>query len=154
MIKHTYHGLSGTVEYNIWQGIKSRCYDRNTKWYKNYGARGIKMCPRWFHSFLAFLADMGPRPSSKHSVERRNNDGDYEPDNCHWATEYVQHRNNRRNQYFEYDGKRMILPDWARESGIPYWVLYMRIRNGWDFQKAITKTPIKKPGSGPRKKPK
>ncbi len=87
------HGKSKTDEYAIYKGIFSRCYNPNREKYKRYGGRGIKICDRWLHSFDNFLEDMGIRPSKKHSIERRNNDGDYEPSNCFWGTVKTQARN-------------------------------------------------------------
>lgn len=88
------HGMSRNVrEYKIWIGIKTRCYNPRYAHFNRYGGRGIKMCGRWRDSFPAFLADMGRRPTPKHSVERIDNDGDYEPGNCRWATHTEQMRN-------------------------------------------------------------
>lgn len=86
-----------TAEYRSWQHAKARCINPNVWNYKNYGGRGIKMCEKWLNSFESFLADMGPRPSSKHSLDRwPDHNGDYEPSNCRWATAKEQ-QNNRRN---------------------------------------------------------
>lgn len=101
------HGCSATVENRIYRGIKSRCTNPNTRSYANYGGRGIAMCEGWTNDFMAFLADMGPRPSTAHSVDRRDNDGGYwcghcgecvlsaRPLNCRWVTHLTQARNKR-----------------------------------------------------------
>jgi len=111
----TTHGASRKLpEYEIWKGIRARCYNPNHESYANYGGRGIKMSERW-DDFTNFLIDMGQRPTKKHSVDRFPNiDGDYSPDNCRWATDYQQSRNKRNNRWFEYQGKKMILADWAK----------------------------------------
>lgn len=90
----TLHGLSKTTEHVIWSGILQRCENKNNHGYRNYGGRGIKVCSRW-KDFENFYADMGRRPSSKHSIDRINNDGDYEPNNCRWATVSQQLANRR-----------------------------------------------------------
>jgi len=90
------HGNSGHPLYGIWQGIINRCTNPRMPGFNNYGGRGIKVCKRWFDSFDAFVQDMGPRPSDNHSVDRIDNDGDYSPSNCRWASSSKQALNKNR----------------------------------------------------------
>lgn len=93
----TKHGLAHKVpEYGVWVDMKRRCYNRNYRQFKDWGGRGITVCPRWRESFAAFYADMGPRPGPEYTIERKNNDGNYDADNCVWATRLTQ-RHNRRD---------------------------------------------------------
>ena len=85
-------------EYSAWRNMKKRCYNPKSIGYKNYGARGIKVCDRWLHSFKNFLEDMGHKPGPEYSLDRKNNDGNYEPKNCRWATPEVQRNNTRKQQ--------------------------------------------------------
>lgn len=88
------HGMYTTVEYIAWKNMKKRCYDKNYGAYKNYGNRGITVCERWLHSFSNFYADMGDRPEG-YSLDRINNNGNYEPTNCRWADKLTQSTNKR-----------------------------------------------------------
>jgi len=113
--------------------MRKRCYNPSNKQYKDYGGRGIKVCDRWLdnkHGFENFLQDMGPRPSSKHSIERRDNNGNYCPENCYWATKKEQSRNTRRNCWLSAYGKTIILTDWAQELACHYTVIIYHLRRG------------------------
>jgi hypothetical protein len=85
-----------STEYGTWFNMKTRCLNKKTKKYKDYGGRGIRICERWLNSFKNFFADMGCKPGPEYSIDRINNDGNYEPGNCRWATSKEQ-RNNQRN---------------------------------------------------------
>lgn len=130
------------TEYNIWNGMKQRCDNPKNQAYIHYGARGVKVCKRWIDDFEAFLADMGPRPSKKHSIERNNRDGDYEPANCRWATHTEQMRNTSRNRILVCRNQARPLSEWAALAGLHPDRLRARIyRHGWDVERAIS-TPI------------
>jgi len=113
------HGLSHRSEHQIWCEIKQRCNNPKNHKYPRYGGRGIKMCDRWQESFLNFLADVGDRPSKKHSLDRINNDGNYEPSNVRWATAKAQGRNTSRNRWIEVDGVRLCYIDWCEVLNVP-----------------------------------
>lgn len=91
------HGMALSREFAIWRGMRYRCNDKRNANYRFYGAKGVRVCDRWNDSFEAFYEDMGPRPSPQHSIDRINPFGDYEPENCRWATPEVQAQNKRRN---------------------------------------------------------
>ena len=130
-------------EYGVWKRMRQRCNGIFCAEYARYGGRGIKVCARW-NNFQNFLTDMGPRPSKRHSIEREDNDGDYEPTNCRWSTETEQNNNRRNNRVLEYDDKSMTVAQWARYLDINYKVLNARInRFKWSIEKALT-TPVKR----------
>jgi len=89
------HGLSKTLEYNTWQGMMQRCYNKHSPKYKNYGGRGIKICTEWLHSFSLFYKDMGKKPFPLAQIDRIDNNGDYTKDNCHWVANVINARNKR-----------------------------------------------------------
>lgn len=135
------HYQHGTPEYNAWKAMQQRCCNSNLPGYKNYGGRGISVCTRWSKSFEHFLEDMGKRPSKKHSVDRINNDANYEPSNCRWATGLEQANNRRKRpdtRMLEAFGQCKSIRAWALEKGIPYNTLFIRISRGWEIERALT----------------
>jgi hypothetical protein len=120
--------------------MKRRCQLPTDSGYYKYGARGIKLCERW-QRFEEFYADMGDRPSPKHSIDRIDPTGDYAPENCRWAT-ITQQANNKRNNVFltvVYEGKKMskTVPDWSRISGVSYYTIRNRLGKGVDPYTAV-----------------
>jgi hypothetical protein len=116
--KHRKHGAWKNLEYRTWQGMKSRCRDTGNKDYPNYGGVGITVCNKWINSFENFIADMGPRPPGKHSIERINNSAGYSPENCRWATRKEQAENRKSNQYVVLEGKTLTVAEAARCLGL------------------------------------
>lgn len=105
-----------------WHGMKWRCTPGNQP---NYGDRGIRVCDRWLASFEAFVSDMGPPPTMKHSIDRINNDGNYEPGNCRWATRSQQMRNQQRGTVkLRFQGELVDAVEWAEVMGINYDTVY------------------------------
>lgn len=134
---HVTHGYGRIPEYAVWNTMRQRCENPKVSYFANYGGRGIKVCERW-HSFVHFYEDMGPRPSSSHTIERRDNDGDYEPDNCHWATRLEQGRNKRNSHLLTFNGETMSVSAWAERMKMPAPRLYARIRVlGWSVERAL-----------------
>lgn len=142
----TTHGMRGhsstAPEYWVWASMHSRCYNEAEEKYPRYGGRGITICDRWRHDFAAFLADMGPRPSKAHSIDRIDNDGNYEPGNCRWATAKEQSRNQSKNRLLTHDGKTMIATDWAISLGWEPSFLFGRLDRGWTVEQALTTPPL------------
>lgn len=135
------HGQCYTAEYKIWASMKARCSNPRSPAYPYYGGRGITFCDRW-NSFVNFIADMGPRPSPGHSVERINNDGNYEPMNCKWATRQEQ-SSNRRGVLppLLINGQSGTIREWAERVGISVKTLRVRLYRGWPAPEAIS-TPV------------
>jgi len=100
-----------------WAAMIQRCSNTNHKEYPNYGGRGITICERWRSSFENFLADMGTKPSPKHSIDRIDNNGNYEPSNCRWVTQKEQMHNLRKNVFITFDGETLVVAEWARRVG-------------------------------------
>jgi hypothetical protein len=129
-------------EYSAWHHMLQRCTDPNATGYKNYGGRGIKVCDRWLKSFIAFLADMGRRPSAEHTIERKRNNGPYSPANCVWLHQSKQGRNKRNNLVLRFRGKKGTTMEWEERTGIPATTIKSRLRQGWSVRRALT-TPVR-----------
>jgi hypothetical protein len=124
-------------EYAAWLAIRTRCFNIKTLSYKYYGARGITMCESWRDSFIAFYKDMGKRPSKEHSIERIDNNGNYEPGNCKWATPNEQSNNRRNNTYATIKGQTKRVSEWCEIFGIRYNTVTNRIFRGWSLDKDL-----------------
>ena len=135
------HGRSNTTEHNIWTSMKQRCSNPRAISFRYYGARGITVCDRWRDSFEAFLADMGPRPPGT-SIDRIDNNGNYEPGNCRWATDREQNSNRRNCRKVSWHGVTASMREWAERTGLGYDMLRLRFRAGWDVERALT-TPAR-----------
>lgn len=131
-------GVSKWPEYRVWVAMIQRCYLPSCKDFKDYGRRGIIVCDSWRRSFLVFIADMKRRPSRFHTIERRDNSLGYHPSNCYWALRAAQSRNLRSNHWFEIDGRRMILSDWAAEYKLTPQIVSARLKTGHDIKTALT----------------
>lgn len=110
-------GKKYSSEYNCWIHMKGRCYNTKNKSYPDYGGRGIKVCDRWVNDFNLFLLDMGNKPSKEYSIDRIDNNGDYSPSNCRWATRLQQNRNKRNTVLVEYMGQLKTMPEWCEILG-------------------------------------
>lgn len=145
------HGHSGknwqSPTYRAWHGMRSRCELPTSRAWRNYGGRGIKVCPQW-RDFAAFLADMGERPPAT-TLDRIDNDGDYEPGNCRWATNREQSRNRRNNCVLTLGGRTAVQADWAKELGISSASLRRRLKF-WPLRRALTAPRTHRPGDPAR----
>lgn len=114
------HKMSSKRIYKTWVSIKGRCYNTKDNSYYKYGGRGIKMCDRWFNSFINFFQDMGERPTPNHSIDRIDNNGNYEPNNCRWATTKEQSDNKRNTKKIFFKNKEWSILDFTKEIGGVY----------------------------------
>lgn len=121
--------------YVTWQQMKGRCENPRHHKYAAYGARGITVCERW-QDFWAFVADMGPKPP-RHTLEREDNQGGYDPFNCKWAPAKVQQNNKRSSRTVTHDGETRTIGEWATHLKIPYGILWRRLRDGWSMDRII-----------------
>ena len=135
------HRMSRTPEYDAWAQMRQRCFNPNHKSYSNYGDRGITVCDRWLN-FENFITDMGSRPTAKHSIDRIDNNGDYQKDNCRWATRKDQADNRRSNRFITIGCVTLNVTQWTKEMGFGKGVIYTRLNLGWSELKAVT-TPLR-----------
>jgi hypothetical protein len=132
-------GWARSPDYNSWVSLKQRCTNPRNPAYANYGGRGIRVCERWAASFDAFIADIGPRPTPKHQIDRIDNDGHYEPGNCRWATKIEQSLNRRTNHRVTAFGRTQCISEWAIEFGLSFNRLHTRLRSGLSPEQALTR---------------
>lgn len=138
---HTTHGKSHLAEYQVWGQMIARCTDPSNAGFRLYGGRGITVCDRWME-LDNFIADMGLRPSPKHSIDRIDNQGPYCKENCRWATTFEQAQNTSRNRMLTFNGQTKCLTQWARELGIsPNTLTFRLLKTGLSVEQALT-TPI------------
>ena len=142
------HSQSKTRLYRVWCAMKRRCYNPNTDAYKHYGGRGIKVCDEWKNDFVSFqewaLANGYDEEAKvgQCTIDRKDNNKDYSPENCHWVTQKEQTRNTRTNHYVEYQGETVTIAELSEITGIPYNKLQPRIKTlGWSAEKAVN-TPF------------
>jgi len=135
------HGMSRTPEYQAWFNMKARCFNPNHKAYPDWGGRGITVCDRWLN-LENFLADMGSRPTAKHSLDRIDNDGDYSSKNCKWSTKAEQQNNQRSNRLITIENDTRTIAQWAKEMGYGESVINKRLDMGWSEFDAVM-TPVR-----------
>lgn len=138
---HTTHKGSSPT-YKSWHMMMQRCTNPNNQQYKDYGGRGIYVCQEWFE-FAGFLASMGVRPEGT-SIERIDNNSDYTPENCKWATRKEQQNNQRGNVWIEFNGETRTQSDWAERIGLKPHSLYQRLQHGWTVENALTTPPLQR----------
>ena len=137
------HGMAYSPEWKVWSKMKDRCSNPNNNRYKQYGGRGIGYCYRWV-KFKNFYSDLGPRPSPQHTLERKNVNIGYTPDNCEWIQKSRQALNRTDTRHLTINGVKMALMDWAKRNGLKSSTVHMRINKyGWEPGLAVT-TPARK----------
>lgn len=141
------HGLRNMPGYLSWLSMNRRCSIPGDQDYATYGGRGISVCERWrgIEGLKNFIADMGAKPSPKHSIDRIDNNGNYEPGNCRWATVEEQCRNRSNTRLITFNGKTQCMTDWAAELKISRGTIFHRIRRGWTVSDALTTPAVPSP---------
>jgi len=137
------HGLSGTKTYMAWADMKQRCLNPNNNLFKWYGQRGITVCDKWL-VFENFLSDMGKPPTHDHTLDRIDNDGDYSPNNCRWATWKEQGQNRRSNRFLTHKNKTLNVTQWSEIISVNKNTLTYRLKRGWTVERALTTPTIPK----------
>lgn len=129
------HGMANTMIYGAWRTMRTRCENPKSQYFANYGGRGITVCDRW-KRFEDFYADMGDPPPGM-TIERKDNDKGYSPDNCVWADRRAQNRNKRSNRLFSYKGETKTVTEWANIFGLPRQTVSNRVNRGWTIAQAL-----------------
>lgn len=137
------HSLGHTLIYQTWWRMLNRCRNPLSQDWKHYGCRGISVCERW-QTFEHFLADMGEKPTPKHSIERIDNNGNYEPSNCRWATPHQQQMNKRNNVRVTFKGETMCASELARRLGLKTYTVLSRLRRGYSLEDALTASRLRR----------
>lgn len=138
--RNTTHGHSKTPTHTAWNQLRGRCLNPNNEKYPLYGGRGITICERW-NDFANFLADMGERPSPKHSLDRIDANGPYSPENCRWATQKTQQNNRRNNRLLTCNGETLTLMQWSERTGFKRETIERRLELGWPVERALSEPP-------------
>ena len=133
------HGLTKHPAYAVWREMRSRCQYKNNGAWENYGGRGIAVCLRWDRSFEKFWHDMGPTYKRGLTLERKNNDRNYTPKNCYWATRSQQQQNRRNNRMFKTPWGKLCMTEACRRAGFGVTTLTNRVRHGWPEDKLFIK---------------
>ncbi len=140
------HGKFGSRVYSVWRQMIQRCHNPKTHRFEDYGGRGITVCDRWREDFRNFLFDMGEPPKGM-SLERKDNNGPYSPENCRWASRKEQGDNKRNNVNLTFNGVTMTQADWSRATGLPVNTIRNRLLLGWSIEKTLA-TPRRVMKSG------
>lgn len=144
-LRSTTHGLSKTPIYSVWRAMKDRCLNPNDRAYKNYGERGIKICDEWKDSFERFYSwALNSGYIKGLTIERKDNDGPYSPENCTWIPRREQSKNRRNSRWISFRGERKTVAGWSKYFGINRKTLIDRLDHGWDIESALTIQPNKK----------
>lgn len=129
-------------EYIAWIDMKARCLNPKSPAYGYYGRRGVNICPQWINDFKAFFGNVGLRPNQKYSLDRINNNGNYEPGNVRWATRLDQANNTRYNRILIFNGKTQSMAQWSRELALSSNTILWRLNHGWSIEKTLSMPPL------------